>query len=218
MTMTAGSLAPVWKTYFEPHSKSAIISPFGMPENPKGEITLLLERLSEGDRAAESALLPRVYSELHRLALSRMSGERPDHTLQATALVHEVYIRLCGTNEIDWQNRRHFFCLAGRLMRRILVDHARQHNAGKRHSGQRPASIDDVIVLSEDQSFAAIEVDEVLQELAKISPRQAQVVEMRFFAGLSEDEIAEAIGKNVRTVKRDWLMARAWLHQRLQPK
>jgi RNA polymerase sigma-70 factor (ECF subfamily) len=189
-----------------------------MADANKGEITVLLERVSDGDPTAEEALLPRVYSELHRLALSRMRSERQGHTLQPTALVHEVYLRLCRSNQIDWQNRGHFFRIAARLMRRVLVDHARQRVAHKRQPGQPMASLDGVILISEDQSFKAIEIDQVLNQLAAVSPRQAQVVEMRFFAGLSEEEIAEVLGKNVRTIKRDWLMARAWLHQQLESK
>lgn len=182
----------------------------------KGEITLLLERLTAGDRSAEDALMPRVYVELHRMAMAHLRSERPGHTLQATALVHEVYLRLFGTIEIDWQNRAHFYRVAARLMRRILVDYARQHNAQKRFGGVPAVSLDDAIAISEDQSAIAIEVDDLLEQLAAISPRQAQVVEMRFFAGLGEAEIAAALGKHVRTIRRDWLMARAWLHEHLK--
>jgi RNA polymerase sigma factor (TIGR02999 family) len=182
----------------------------------KGEITVLLDRLAQGDRSAEEALMPRVYVELHRLAAARLHSERGGHTLQATALVHEAYLRLCGTNEISWQNRAHFFRVAARLMRRILVDYARQHNAQKRNEGDALVPLDEAIAVAADQSATALEVDEVLRKLAEISPRQAQVVEMRFFAGLTEDEIAVALGKNARTIRRDWLMARAWLHEQLK--
>lgn len=181
----------------------------------KGEITILLDRLAEGDRSAEESLLPRVYLELHRLATARMRSERDGHTLQATALVNEVYLRLCRA-DAALSDRVHFFRVAARLMRRVLVDYARQHNAGKRDSGQAAISLDDAIVISEDQSYAALEIDDILNRLAEVSPRQAQVVEMRFFAGLTEEEIAQALKVSVRTVKRDWLMARAWLHQQLQ--
>jgi len=181
----------------------------------KGEITLLLDRLTQGDRSAEEALMPRVYIELHRIATARLRSERGGHTLQATALVHEAYLRLCGSDEIAWQNRAHFFRVAARQMRRILVDYARHHNAQKRNEGGPMISLDDAIAFTADQSAIALEVDEVLRKLAAISPRQAQVVEMRFFAGLTEEEIAVALGKNARTIKRDWLMARAWLHQQL---
>jgi RNA polymerase sigma factor (TIGR02999 family) len=180
-----------------------------------GDITALLGRLGEGDRTAEEALLPQVYLELHRLAISRMRSERPGHTLQATALVHEAYLRLCRSSDIDWQDRSHFFRMAGRLMRRILVDYARQRNATKRAHDRPPVPLDEAIFISTEDLTTALIVDEVLIELAAVSPRPAQVVEMRFFAGMSEEEIAYALGVAVRTIRRDWLMARAWLHQRL---
>jgi RNA polymerase sigma factor (TIGR02999 family) len=185
-------------------------------ESSKGEVTLLLERMAEGDRSAEEDLLPRVYVELHRLAMARLKSERPGHTLQATALVHEVYLRLCNADEIKWRDRAHFFRVAARLMRRILVDYARKHGARKRNDGARAISLDDAIAMTYDQSIEALEVDRVLQKLAAISPRQAQIVEMKFFAGLSEDDIALALDKHVRTIRRDWYMARAWLHEQLK--
>lgn len=181
-----------------------------------GEITQLLQRISRGDRSAEESLMPRVYLELHRLALSRLRSERRGHTLQATALVHEVYLRLCGANEINFQDRAHFFRVAARLMRHILVDYARRHAAVKRNHGAAFAPLDATIAVSANQSAEALAIDELLTRLAEISPRQAQVVEMRFFGGLTEDEIAAALDKNVRTIKRDWLMARAWLHTQLE--
>jgi RNA polymerase sigma-70 factor, ECF subfamily len=185
-------------------------------DSDKGEVTVLLERLADGDRSAEEALIPQVYVELHRLAMARLKSERPGHTLQATALVHEVYLRMCRSEEIKWQNRAHFFRVAARLMRRILVDYARQRGAQKRNDGAQALPLEEAIVVSDDQSLAALEVDELLEKLARLSPRQAQIVEMRFYGGLTEDEIAMAIGKNVRTVRRDWLMARAWLHEQLK--
>ncbi|HKA00640.1 MAG TPA: sigma-70 family RNA polymerase sigma factor [Candidatus Solibacter sp.] len=187
----------------------------GMSDSAKGEVTVLLERLSEGDRSAEEDLMPRVYIELHRLATARMRSERPEHTLQATALVHEVYLRMCRSEDIKWQNRAHFYRVAARLMRRILVDYARQHGAQKRNAGALLTPLDDAITVSADQTAAALEVDELLSRLAEMSPRQAQVVEMRFFGGLSEEEIAAALDVSVRTIRRDWLMARAWLHEQL---
>lgn len=185
-------------------------------ETRKGEITLLLDRLSKGDRSAEDALMPRVYLELHRLATARLKAERPGHTLQATALVHEVYLRMCKAEDLKFQDRAHFFRLAARLMRRILVDYARQHGAQKRNDGMPCHALDDVIAVSASQSAEAVEVDELLTKLAELSPRQAQVVEMRFYGGLTEEEIAVALDKHVRTIRRDWLMARAWLHGQLK--
>jgi len=182
----------------------------------KGEITILLDRLAAGDRSAEEALIPRVYVELHRLAKSRLKSERSEHTLQPTALVHEVYLRLCRSNELTYANSVHFYRIAARLMRRILVDYARHRGAKKRGAGGSSVPLENAISVADSQSIEAIEIDRLLEQLAELSPRQAQVVEMRFFAGLSEEEIAAALGINVRTVRRDWLMARAWLHERLQ--
>jgi RNA polymerase sigma-70 factor, ECF subfamily len=193
---------------------SCIITKFDMTD--RGDITLLLDRLAAGDRSAEEVLMPRVYLELHRLAAARMRAERPGHTIQPTALVHEAYLRLCNSHEVQWQDRGHFLRAAGCMMRRILVDYARQHHAQKRNDGMRTISLDEAIAISSDQFAIALEVDEVLKKLAELSSRQAKVVEMRFFAGLTEAEIAEALEVNVRTVKRDWLIARAWLHKRLQ--
>ena len=181
-----------------------------------GEVTHLLKRLAAGDLSAEEELVPRVYVELHRLAAAQLRGERPGHTLQAPALVHEVYLRLCRQDGIDWQNRSHFFRIAARLMRRVLIDYARQRNAAKRGDGAVPVELDEGLVISEDQLAAAVEVDEILERLSALSQRQAQVVEMRFFAGLSEAEIAEVLNVTTRTVKRDWYMARAWLHEQLK--
>ena len=181
-----------------------------------GEVTHLLKRLAAGDLSAEEELVPRVYVELHRLAAAQLRGERPGHTLQATALVHEVYLRHCRQDGIDWQNRSHFFRIAARLMRRVLIDYARQRNAAKRGDGAVPVELDEGLVISEDQLAAAVEVDEILERLSALSQRQAQVVEMRFFAGLSEAEIAEVLNVTTRTVKRDWYMARAWLHEQLK--
>jgi RNA polymerase sigma factor (TIGR02999 family) len=181
-----------------------------------GEVTVLLQRLAEGDRTAEEALIARVYAELHRIATSRLRSERAAHTLQPTALVHEAYLRLCRSAEIDWQSRTHFFGVAARLMRRILVDCARQRNTRKRGGDAIEVSLENAIEISSDHSTTALEVDELLRKLAEISPRQAQVVEMRFFGGLSEDEIASALDLHIRTVRRDWFMARAWLHEQLR--
>jgi RNA polymerase sigma-70 factor, ECF subfamily len=185
-------------------------------DSEKGDVTLLLTRISEGDRTAEEALIPRVYVELHRMAMARLRTERPGHTLQATALVHEAYLRMCRANDIQWQDRAHFFRIAARLMRRILVDYARQHGAQKRNDGAPLQPLDEAIAVAAGQISTAVEIDDVLEKLAALSPRQAQVVEMRFYAGLTEEEIAVALGIHVRTIRRDWLMARAWLHEQLK--
>jgi len=185
-------------------------------DREKGDVTLLLARLAKGDRSAEEALIPRVYGELHRMSMARLKTERPGHTLQATALVHEVYLRLCRVEGLEWRDRAHFFRVAARLMRRILVDYARGRGAQKRNEGTPFQTLDEAIAVSSDRAAEALEIDELIEKLAAVSPRQAQVVEMRFFAGLREEEIAAALGINVRTIRRDWLMARAWLHEQIK--
>ena len=198
------------------YMRSGIISEQVRMETHKGEVTLLLDRLANGDRSAEEELMPRVYVQLHRLAMARLRSERPGHTLQATALVHEAYLRMCGSNDIKCRDRAHFFHVAASVMRRILVDYARQRGAQKRNDGLSFRALEDAITVSASQSAEALEVDELLKKLAELSPRQAQVVEMRFYGGLTEEEIALALGKHVRTIRRDWLMARAWLHEQLK--
>jgi RNA polymerase sigma factor (TIGR02999 family) len=181
----------------------------------KGDLTELLGQLSAGDRSAEERLISQVYMELHRLAYQHMRGERNDHTLQPTALVNEVYLRLCRQHSVQWQDRGHFFRIAGRLMRRILVDHARQKQASKRGAGQPSVPLEDMLVASAENLELTLEIDDLLKKLALLLPRQAQVAELRFFAGLTEDEIATAVGLDVRTVKRDWFKARAWLYEQI---
>lgn len=184
-------------------------------DSVQGEVTQLLARLSAGDRSAEQALLPCVYAELHRIAKAHLRSERPGHTLQATALVHEVYLRLCGAEGVDWKDRAHFYRICARLIRRILTDYARQRNAVKRNAGRLTEHLDDAISIAENQLSLVVEIDELLEKLAQEEPRLSQVVEMRFFAGLSEVEIGLALGVSERTVKRYWLRARAWLHEKL---
>jgi RNA polymerase sigma-70 factor, ECF subfamily len=198
-----------------PQVESCIIAGFPIMSTP-GDITVLLDRLANGDRSVEESLMSQVYMELHRLAAFRMKGERQGHTMQPTALLHEAYVRLCRSNEIEWHDRTHFFRVAGRLMRRILVDYARQHQARKRNNGSPSASMELANVASSEDFAATLEVNDALDALAESNPRLARVVEMRFYAGLTDSEIAEALGLSERTVKRDWFMARAWLHQRLK--
>ena len=178
------------------------------------DMTALLQRVARGDKAAEADLLPRIYQELHHMARSYLRGERTEHTLQATALVHEVYLRLIANQKVDWQGRAHFFGLASQTMRRILVDYARQRAAGKRNAAGR-VSLDEGLLISEDMCDLVSDLDEALDRLAQLNPRQAKVVELRFFSGLKEDEIAEVLSISERTVKRDWRMARAWLYGEL---
>jgi RNA polymerase sigma factor (TIGR02999 family) len=182
---------------------------------PAAAMTELLQRFARGDKQAEADLLPRVYRELHLMAKLHLKGERPDHTLQATALVHEAYLKLIGKSDIDWQSRAHFFAVASQTMRRILVDYARERAAGKRGGGAARISLDEGLVVSPEQCDLVEELDGALDRLAVLSPRQAKVVELRFFGGLSEEEIAQILNLSARTVKRDWRKARAWLYGEL---
>jgi RNA polymerase sigma-70 factor (ECF subfamily) len=181
-----------------------------------GEITGLLTKLKAGDRQAESELVPLIYGELRRLARGYMRRERPDHTLQATALVHEVYLRLMEEHPVDWQSRAHFFAVAAQLMRRILVDHARAHKAAKRGGDAPKVFLEENLILSEAKSGDMLSLDEALARLAKLDPRQGRIVELRFFGGLSVEETAEVLGISARTVKREWSVARAWLYQEVR--
>jgi RNA polymerase sigma factor (TIGR02999 family) len=182
-----------------------------------GQITQLLKQLSDGDREAEARLVPLVYDQLRRLAGRYMRLERPDHTLQPTALVHEAYLKLIQQRRVGWQNRAHFYGVAARLMRRILVDHAREVRASKRGGG-RKVPLDSALVYSEEKPDELLALDEALNRLAEQAPRQARVVELRFFAGCAEEEIAIILGTATRTVKRDWSVARAWLYAELSKK
>jgi RNA polymerase sigma-70 factor (ECF subfamily) len=179
-----------------------------------GEVTLLLDALRMGQRDVEPRLLALVYGELRKLAASYLRHERPDHTLQPNDLVHEAYLRMAG-EETPWQNRAHFLGAAAQMMRRILVDHARAHNAQKRGDGQRKVSLDEALYVSAADSQHLIDVDEALTRLAALDARQARIVELRFFAGLSVDETAEALGCAARTVNREWRVAQAWLQREL---
>ena len=179
------------------------------------DVTVLLQRFRKGDQEAANQLLPLVYEELKRLAAIRMKSERRDHTLQPTALVHEVYLKLAMGAPVDWQNRAHFFAVAAQHMRRIIVDHARAATAGKRGGGRQSVALDDFMgtTLPPDESMLAL--DEALDQLKEIDKRAARVVELRFFGGLTEREVAEVLDIGVTTMKRDWEFARAWLGTRL---
>jgi RNA polymerase sigma-70 factor (ECF subfamily) len=184
---------------------------------PIGEITQLLQGWRGGDRQALDALLPVVYRELRRLAHFQLRKERPDHTLQSAALVHEAYVRLVGLNSPQWESRSHFFAIAAQLMRQILVDYARRHRAGKRGGGVSALSLEDATVLSpgKDKGIDVVALDDALKALAQIDARKAQVVELRFFGGLSFEETAEVLKVSAITVSRDWSTARAWLHREM---
>ncbi len=179
------------------------------------DLTELLQRAANGDKKAEADLIPHIYRELHTLAMSYLRRERPEHTLQATALVHEAYMRLTR-QDINWQSRTHFFGFAAQTMRSILCDYARQRSAGKRGGGGTVVPLDEGLVISEEQCSMLTDLDDALLRLARMNERQARVVELRFFAGLTEEQIAEVIGVSARTVKRDWTVARAWLYGELK--
>ena len=180
------------------------------------QVTDLLHAMRAGDAAAADALLPLIYQELHRLAKAYMRRERPDHTLQATALIHEAYLRLAH-EEVDWTSRRHFIGVAAHVMRRVLVDYARAHKAERRGGDLKRIELEDGLALSADRIEEVLTLDEALSRLAGANPRQARVVELRYFGGLSVEEIAPLLGIAPRSVKRDWTLARLWLYRELRP-
>jgi RNA polymerase sigma factor (TIGR02999 family) len=181
------------------------------PANP----TSLLLAWGRGDRSALDQLMPLVEDELRRVARRQMARERVGHTLQATALVNEAYLRLIEVNQVQWRNRAHFFAMASRMMRRILVDAARAHRYQKRGGGAEKVSLDEALVVSSEPRHELIALDDALNALAAIDLRKSQVVEMRFFAGLSVEETAEALHVSADTVMRDWRLARVWLLREL---
>lgn len=190
-----------------------------MPPALLGDVTLLLRQMGTGDEAAMSRLVPLIYEELRRIARSYLRRERQDHTLQPTALVNEVYLKLMQQHQAHWQNRGHFYCIAARMMRRILVDSSRHRRRKKRGSGEAVMDIADIEVAAPSPMAEAIDVvalHEAMERLALIDERAVRIVELRFFAGLSHAEIAEALGISEPTVKRSWATARAWLFRQMQ--
>ena len=185
--------------------------------SPK-EITELLVAWSDGDQAALEKLSPLVYDELHRLAHRYMRSERAGHTLQTTALVNEAYVRLIDWKNVRWQNRAHFFGVSAQLMRRILVDFARSRGYQKRRAGATVVTLDETAPISDEKGADLVALDEALVALAELDPRQAKVVELRFFGGLTNEEAAEVLKVSEGTVRRDWSLARAWLHRELTTK
>ena len=179
-------------------------------------VTDLLVAWGRGDEQALDRLTPFVYDELRRLARSYLRRERPDHTLQPTALVHEAYVRLMDLGKLDWQNRAHFLGVAARLMRQILVDHARSRRAAKRGSGGEKLSLDLAVAQPEEREVDLLAVDEALSSLARLDPEQSRIVELRFFGGLTIEETAEVLGVSPSTAKREWRLARAWLYRRMK--
>ena len=183
----------------------------------QNETTQLLAGIAQGDRQAAEALMPRVYEELRALAARKLRGERAGHTLQPTAMVNEVYLRLIDQSQVDWRDRSHFFAVAATQMRRILIDHARKRAAGKRGGGVQRLRIDEQLELQcAEDPFALIALDDMLEELEQLNARHARVVELRVFAGLTVNETAEALGVSPATVKNDFRVARAWLQNVLQ--
>jgi RNA polymerase sigma factor (TIGR02999 family) len=184
-----------------------------MPDPVPRSVTELLVRARSGDSSALADVFPLIYDELRRLAQQQLRREPDGHTLSPTALVHEAYMRLIDYSRTEWAGRAHFMAVASTAMRRILVDHARGHRSLKRGGGLRPVSLDAVEVGAEDRAEQLISIDEALARLKELEPRQAQVVECRFFGGMTEEETAEALGIGLRTVKRDWARAKRWLHR-----
>lgn len=183
---------------------------------PRRDATVLLQAWRHGDRAAFDQLVPLVHNELRRLARRQMRGERPDHTLQATALVNEAYVRLIDLNQIEWNDRAHFVAMAARVMRRILVDWARARRYQKRGGGAPKVSLDDAVAVSNDPGRDLVALDDALKTLAALDPRKGEVVEMRFFGGLTVEETATALQISVATVMRDWQLAKVWLLRELR--
>jgi RNA polymerase sigma factor (TIGR02999 family) len=180
------------------------------------DATVLLSELASGNQEAANKLIPLVYDELKRLARGYMRRERPDHTLQATALVHEAYLKLVRQREVNWQGRSHFFGVAAQLMRRVLIDHARGHLRQKRGGAKVILPLDEALVFSPGHSEDLLKLDQALERLSKLDARQGRIVELRFFGGLSVEETAEFLNISPKTVKRDWAVAKAWLHGELR--
>ncbi|MGZ5004604.1 MAG: sigma-70 family RNA polymerase sigma factor [Chthoniobacterales bacterium] len=182
---------------------------------PREVVTRMLIDWSGGDREAPARLMPLVYEELRQLARQYLQRERPDHTLQATGLVHEAYLRLVDQSTTTWQNRAHFFGVAAQIMRRILVDYARAHRAEKRGGGWDKLALDEASTPLPERGVDLIALDDALKDLLVLDPRQSQIVELRFFGGLTNEEIGEVLDVSPTTVKRDWRMAKAWLRREI---
>jgi RNA polymerase sigma factor (TIGR02999 family) len=178
---------------------------------PSSEVTQLLMKWRHGDRTALDRLIPLVYEELRRLASHYMRRERPDHTLQTSALVNEAYVRLVAHRDMRWQNRAHFVAVAAQAMRHILIDHARRRRYAKRGAGSPKVSLDEAAVVFQEQAADLVALDDALTDLARVDVRKSQIVELRYFGGLSVEETAEVLGISPVTVMRDWSTAKAWL-------
>jgi RNA polymerase sigma-70 factor (ECF subfamily) len=186
-----------------------------MNERPSHDVTVLLARVSAGDESAPGKLLELVYDDLRRLAGAYMQGERANHTLQATALVHEAYLRMVDWENVNWESRAQFFAVAAQVMRHVLVDHARGKNAAKREGSQHKLALDEAVSFTDEKEFDLLALEEALLSLEKLDPRQAKIVELRFFGGLSIDEVAHVLKISTTTVKREWTIAKAWFQREL---
>ena len=186
-----------------------------MNGRPANDVTVLLTRVSAGDESAPGKLLELVYDDLRHLAGAYMQDERSDHTLQATALVHEAYLRLVDWESVSWENRAQFFAVAAQVMRRVLVDHARGKNAAKREGSQQKLALDDAVSFANEKEFDVLALEDALLTLEKLDPCQAKIVELRFFGGLSIEEAAHVLKISATTVKREWTIAKAWFQREL---
>ena len=187
-----------------------------MGASSPGDVTALLVAWKDGSPEALEELTPIVYSELRRLARNHLRGERRDHSLQPTALTHEAFLRLFGTRKVEWQNRAHFFAVASQLMRRVLVEHARKRGAAKRGAGATRVTLGDVDAPTTSVDVDVIAVHDALDQLEAIDSRQSRIVELRYFGGLSTEEVAEVLGVSPATVKREWRVAKLWLRRALE--
>jgi RNA polymerase sigma-70 factor (ECF subfamily) len=192
--------------------------PIRGPNEAQPQITRLLLDWREGDAGALERLIPLVYRELRQIAGNFMRKQKPGHTLQTTALINEVYLELVDSDKVNWQNRTHFFAVSAQLMRRILVDSARRRNSQKRGGEQLRITLDERLPIVVESETDLVALDEALKRLADLSPRQSRVVELRYFGGLTEDQVAETLNVSERTVRRDWNLARTWLYRELQPR
>lgn len=211
---SGASCLPARESSYSLPPRRAIIS---ATQSEEPRLTELLLRWRQGDEGALELLMPLVYQELKRLARRRMFGERQGHTLQPTELVNEAYVRLCGSESLEWRDRSHFFAVASKVMRNILVDHARGRSRLRRGGELARVSLDEALSLSLDRPEELVALDEALENLEQVEARKAQVVQLRYFGGLSLDETAEVLGVSQVTVVRDWRLARAWLLRALQP-
>ncbi len=182
------------------------------------EVTELLRRWRSGDEEALDMLTPLVYDELHRLAHRHLNRERPDHTLQTTALVNEAYLRLVEQSDVDWESRAHFFAVSAQVMRHILVDYARRHAAAKRGGEFQKVTLDGEAIVSRERAAELVALDEAMQALHEIHPRRSKVVELRYFGGLNNKDASEVLKVSETTIERDWRFAKAWLYRELQPR